>query len=498
MNALVALVSLRWRMMRSRRGRITFAVLVLLLPVFCLVGVSAGSVLPAGSTEGLSLLAPSTFFAFAVVAVVAPLAAGGGNELFPADQLVAYPVRTWTAFLASLAVAPINLVWATQVIVLFTSAGLVTHTFGGAVCAAITAAAYVGMVTVAGQVTAWATVGVRHRRLGRAMTWALLASLVAAAAALSRAGRWTRVLDHAPTVRVVSAIAQADRSAYGVWTTRTTVLVVVMCGLLAVGRPVTAWSLRQAVHSQGRQESRPLARRRLRRDVGSQLRTTDRASVWRAPALRRGLVVLAAIPGAVAYRVTASYELLVRVPGLVAAGAGLLFGVNAFCLDGSGALWLASQPRAMAMSGRSKLVVTAECCIAAVGLALAGGLLRQSQAPTATEAVALLGSVIANVLVVVAACARWSILRPHRAELRNPRDTPAPPGTMAGYSLQLALATTSAGLVSAAAAASSTWQSPAAICSGIALLSLLSLRRSAVEWNTEVRRAAVARAVATG
>jgi hypothetical protein len=112
--------------------------------------------------------------------------------------------------------------------------------------------------------------------------------------------------------------------------------------------------------------------------------------------------------------------------------------------------------------------------------------------------VALLGSVIANVLVVVAACARWSILRPHRAELRNPRDTPAPPGTMAGYSLQLALATTSAGLVSAAAAASSTWQSPAAICSGIALLSLLSLRRSAVEWNTEVRRAAVARAVATG
>lgn len=499
MSALLALVSLRWRMMRSRSLQFTFAVLVLLLPALCLVAVSIGSQLPASATQGLSLLAPSTFVAFALVAVVAPLAAGGGNELFPAEQLVAFPVRAWTTFVASLAVAPINLVWATQVVVLFASAGLVTHTSLGAVCAAVTTTAYVVMVTVAGQVAAWVTIGLRQRRAGRALTWGLLGGFLVAAAVLSREGRWSRVLDHAPTVRLVSAIAQADSGMYKHWVTRTAVLTAVTVMLLVVGRPVTAWSLRQTAHSQGRLESRPLARRRLRRSVGSQLRATDRASAWRAPALRRGLLVLAAIPGAVAFLGGASYEQLILVPGLVAAGAGLLFGVNAFCLDGSGALWLASQPGALVRSGRSKLLVTTECCAAAVLLAVTGGLLHQTYGPSWTQAVALLGSVLANVLLVVAACARWSVLHPHRAELRNPRDTPAPAGSMAGYSLRLAVATTLSGLgVAASATSSSAWPVPAIACSVIAALSLLSLRRSAAEWSSEARRAEVARTVASG
>src|SRR4051794_23880624 len=63
-------------------------------------------------------LAPAAFLGFAALALIAPLAAGGGNELVPASQLVAFPVRPRTQFLAGLMLAPINLVWVVQMLVL--------------------------------------------------------------------------------------------------------------------------------------------------------------------------------------------------------------------------------------------------------------------------------------------------------------------------------------------------------------------------------------------
>ena len=89
------------------------------------------------------------------------------------------------------------------------------------------------------------------------------------------------------------------------------------------------------------------AARRRRPPAGralAELVAVDRASVWRAPALRRGAVVLALLPGLLAAGAQLPWSSLVVLPGLVAAAAGLLFGVNAFCLDGPGAVWLASLP----------------------------------------------------------------------------------------------------------------------------------------------------------
>ena len=70
----------------------------------------------------------------------------------------------------------------------------------------------------------------------------------------------------------------------------------------------------------------------------------DRAAVWRSVPLRRGLMVLALMPGAVALAGDLEWRMLTILPGLVASGGALLFGVNTWCLDGRGALWRDSLP----------------------------------------------------------------------------------------------------------------------------------------------------------
>ena len=74
------------------------------------------------------------------------------------------------------------------------------------------------------------------------------------------------------------------------------------------------------------------------------LRRIDRASVWRAVPMRRGLVVLAVGPGLVALAGGMDWTQVLVLPALVISGGALLFGVNAWCLDGRGALWRESLP----------------------------------------------------------------------------------------------------------------------------------------------------------
>ena len=73
---------------------------------------------------------------------------------------------------------------------------------------------------------------------------------------------------------------------------------------------------------------------------------TDRASVWRSVPMRRGMLVLAIGPGLVAVFGDLRWSQMTILPGLVASGGALLFGVNAWCLDGRGALWRENLPAA--------------------------------------------------------------------------------------------------------------------------------------------------------
>jgi len=210
------------------------------------------------------------------------------------------------------------------------------------------------------------------------------------------------------------------------------------------------------------------------------------------------LLVLGLLPGLTAAAAWLTWPALVLLPGLVAAGAGLLFGVNAFCLDGPGAVWLESLPKRPVVAFWSKALVTAEVCGAAVLLTVVAGTLRAERPPSPAEAAALAACAAVTVLRVVAVCMRLSLTRPHRADLRGPRDTPAPPGAMAAYSARLALSTTLLAVLFSAAASSGDWRLPALIALPFLLLSLRHLVHSGRMWQEPPVRARVVHLVSAG
>ncbi|MGB8649213.1 MAG: hypothetical protein WCD35_00990, partial [Mycobacteriales bacterium] len=214
--------------------------------------------------------------------------------------------------------------------------------------------------------------------------------------------------------------------------------------------------------------------------------------------LRRGLLVLALLPGLVAAGARVEWGSLPLLPGLVAAGTGLLFGVNAFCLDGPGGTWLASLPHRPRESAVAKALVTAETCLAAVGIAVLTAILRTPGTPTASEVSALVSSGLAGTALVVATCMRLSVERPHRADLRGPRDAPAPPATMAVYSLRLALSTTVAGTLFVAAGESGVPMTGPALAGVVLLWAARSLGRTLSAFDDPVARAYVICTVAAG
>ena len=100
--------------------------------------------------------------------------------------------------------------------------------------------------------------------------------------------------------------------------------------------------------------------------------------------------------------------------------------------------------------------------------------------------------------VVVATCMRLSVTRPHRADLRGARDTPAPPGAMALYSVRLASTTTLLGLLFSAATYSSLWEPPVLLTLLLLLWSLASWSGTRRRWRSPEVRAHVVTTVAAG
>jgi hypothetical protein len=492
-----ALISLRWQMVRSRRARVGLTVLLtgvlLLLVGAALVGWS----LPARITAPAAVLMPTAFAGFAVLAITAPLAAGGGNELFPADQLVGYPIHPVTSFLVSLVVAPLNLAWLSQVIVLIALTTGVTSRGPGIPIAILTTCAYVLLVTVVGQGVAWAVVGVRQSRLGRWSVWAFATVVGAGVVVVVRLGHTAAVLDRLPTTAVVVTVLQGGQDSYLKWFRGVGELLAVTAVAWYLGGRVCDWALRRP-GSGRRRGDRSVRRRKAAPTALRGLLATDRSSMWRTTSLRRGALVLIFLPAAAAAGLGVSWRSLIVLPGLVAAGTGLLFGVNAFCLDASGGVWLASLPHRPALAAASKAWVLVETCLIAVAAVVLGAALRMSTAPTAAEFTALGTSTACCTLWVVATCMRLSVTRPHRADLRGPRDTPAPPGSMAIYSARLATSTTLIGMIVSVGAYAGVWELSLLAGLPFALFATWSLLRTVNRFEQPQVRAMVVQTVASG
>lgn len=502
-----ALVRLRWTMLREPRQRRAVLLAASLLPLLAVVAVAVGQVAPDDPDIrfNFALLAPTTFASFFVLTVISPASSAGGSELFPSDQLVAYPVRDRTVFGSTLLLAPANLAWMTHFLVLLGVTSYVAAPGPLVALAIVTTVTYAAAMTVVGQASAWWLEGMRARRAGRWSLRIVSAGLVAALVVVQMSGNLTALLNNLPTQRVAISAVQGSEAGIQPWTTGfrpwlTVVLFLFLIGVAAfyLGERGCGWAQGRVSDGGLQPESRPVRRRvTAGRDLAA-LMQVDRASVWRSAPLRRGALVMALLPGAIAAVTEPRWDSLVLLTGLVAAGAGLLFGVNAFGVDGPGALTLEGLPIDPALRFWAKALVILEFCALTIAGALAVGALRADGRPTAAQVTALVGATVVTSLAVAAFCMRVSVRSPHRSDLRGRRDTPAPPGAMIGYSARLAWRTTwIAMLLSIVALAPWGWL-PLAVAAPMALLAGLSLTRSAAMWQDETVRARVVSTVSSG
>lgn len=492
-----AMFALRWQMIRSDGVRAA----VILIGI----GIAYLLVLVAGGAQALDdaqlatavEVAPDAFFGFGVLALLAPLTAGGGNEVLPSSQLVAFPVRPRTQFLGGLLLAPANLVWVLQILAVVAVTSCLT-VGGSALRGGLVALVFVTALTALGQALAWTVVGARQTRRGRQLVASTGALLVVAVVLVVRTGHGHAVLDHAPTGVVVDGVKAGAAGDLVRWSLTATVLALLTVAGLVAGARTCAWALRRPGDTGAQRASKQVRRRPSSHGPLRVLVAVDRASVWRAPALRRGGLVLAVLPGLGAVTAGLPWESMVVLPGLVAAGAGLLFGVNVFCLDGSGAVLLASLPHDPRLVARAKALVLSETVVAAVVLAAVAGSLRSPGSPTLTQVVGITTSGLLASAVVVSRGLAASVRRPHRADLVGPRDAVAPPGALVLASVQLALPAGLVGLLMQSSTATQVWWLAPVVAAPLFALCALSVLRSFARWDDPLHRARIVQTVSAG
>ncbi len=390
-------------------------------------------------------LLPSALVGILVIGVVSAAASGGGRELVPRDQAVAYPVSPTTDHLGALVMAPLNIAWLLQAWVLLGATAFVTGPGPGLVLSQLMLLVWLATATALSQVVGW---GLEWLRRGRRGVWStrlvtVLAGLVAAY--LVADDRLVPALEASPTTEVTIASLGAAHGLSWFYVRVLAVLLVIMLSAVVAGAWLASAVSRRPARDETRLESSAY---QPRANPGSDLLAmvrVDRVAIWRSVPLRRGLAVLAVMPGLVAIAGDLQWNMLTILPGLVASGGALLFGVNAWSLDGRGALWRDSLPVEPRLVFLSRCWVLVEVLLVATLGTLVMAALRAGL-PSASELAAVCAGGVVVVAQVVSASMRWSVRRPFSVDLRSARATPAPPLVMVGYSARLALSTTFVGI----------------------------------------------------
>lgn len=430
----------------------------------------AAAVLPALLVPGdeLDRFVRPALAAVVLVAVIGAIAAGGGRELLARDPASVLPISPVTDHLGALLLAPLSAGWLIQAWGLL---GLVSAVAGpGGTPVAL---AWLVAVTALAQAVGWA--GEQLRRRGT-LAW-LSAPL--AGLGLLPAPLVADAIGAGPPTQVFAVLALLGATA----------LLVAAGGVLAVA------TARLVPRDEARRETATYAPRPLPASDLALLRRTDRASVWRSVPLRRGTALLALAPGSVALAGALAWSSLVLLPGLVASGCVLLFGVNLWCLDGRGMLWRESLPVAPRTVLLARALVLAEVLLGAGTATLILGAIRAGR-PTTAELLAVVLALLVVVAQSLSAALRWSHAHPYAVDLRSARATPAPPLAMVGYSLRLAVATTLSGLLLAGFAGVGRADLVALSAALLLAVSAVRIVRAARRWSDPVRRAAVVAVVA--
>lgn len=449
----------------------------------------------AGKQNGYSLdallLVPSAMAGILLLAVASAIASGGGRELLSREHAVAYPVSPTTDHLGALLLAPLNIAWLIQAWLLLglTAYGFESRTL---LAAQIGMVVWIAAATAVGQVVAWSVEAVRRTSHGIAVIRCLGLGLAVGAVALQLTGRVGSTLDALQTRWLVVGFLDGFN---GRWAASLGVEVAVLVVAVALGAVPAHLAARRQPRDELKAESGSYPARRLPRSPFTGLVRTDRGSVWRAVPMRRGLAVLAIGPGLVALAGDLTWSQMTILPGLVASGGALLFGVNSWCLDHRGSLWRESLPVPPATVFAARAWVLSEFLLVAsfTTLVLAG---LRAGLPTAGELAALLCTWVVVVLQVVSSAMRWSSRRPFAVDLRSARATPAPPVVMVGYSTKLAVTTTLTSLIFSGLAMVDTWQVSVIVAVPFLTWSLVRMLHARDAWTDPVQRARVVTTVA--
>jgi hypothetical protein len=440
------------------------------------------------------ILLPAAMAGVLLLAVVSSVASGGGRELLSREHGVAFPVSPTTDHLGALIFAPLNVSWLLQT---WSLLGVTAYALGprGLLGAQLVALLWVACATALGQALAWTVETVRRGPQG--ILYVRLLGLVVGALAVwvQLSGHVTDVLDSVPTIHVMRGMVAAREGDWLRWVLTGLALVAIFLAAVVLGAIPAHLAARLAPRDEIRVETGArLARRTPRSDLAALIRI-DRGSVWRSVPMRRGLTVLAVGPGLVALAGNLGWDTMTILPGLVASGGALLFGVNAWVLDGRGTLWRESLPAAPCTVFAARVVVFTEWLFVASGVTLVLASLRAGL-PEPHELTALLATWVVVVVQVVGASMRWSSQRPFSVDMRSARATPAPPIVMVGYSARLALSTTLTGLVFSGLAKLPIWNLSLAVMLPFLIWSLVRLVWVRRTWLDPVERARVVMTVA--
>lgn len=479
---------------RARKGAVlAFAVIV----VITLLAAWLPGYLPEGDGRrgDVLLLLPTGYISVLVIAIVSAAASGGGRELLPREQAVAFPVSPTTDHLGALMMAPLNIAWLLQSWTLLGATAYVVGPRPALVLAQLPVLLWLIAATALAQVVAWSVEWVRRGAHGTLAVRAVIAVLGGVMAVLVVTDRLVPLLDHSPTVKITLAVLYGASAQWLLWLRGVAVLVLIVLAAVALGAWIAGAVSRRPARDELRVESSVQTPRPHPPSELVALLRTDRVGIWRSVPLRRGLAVLAILPGLVAVAGALDWEMLTILPGLVASGGALLFGVNSWCLDGRGALWRDSLPTDPRLAFFSRAVVLTEVLLFATTLTLAMASLRAGT-PTSGQLVAVLCAALVVTLQVVSTSLRWSVRRPFAVDLRSARATPAPPLVMVGYSSRLALTTTITGLFFGVVS-HAPWQWAVLLAMPFLLFSAYRLVGTAESWADPETRSRVIATVAS-
>ncbi|GAA1436813.1 hypothetical protein GCM10009641_37280 [Mycobacterium cookii] len=386
----------------------------------------------------------AAFIGVLLLAVSSSMSSGGGRELLSRSEAAIHPLSPVTEHLGALLLAPLNLAWLVQTWALLAVTALVAPT-GRLLGAQVVVLAWVLAATALGQAIGWVAEGVRRTPHGVVTVRVAAGVVVVALAGLHLAGALGSIVRSLPTTWV------AETAQTSSWPLVVVVLLGVFGAAVALGVRPAAWALglppREELRVQsGVHEARHAPEPRWGSPERALLRRLDRGSVWRSVGMRRGLVVLGLGPGLVALVAGLQWSSVMLLPGLTASGAALLFGVNAWCLDGKGMVWRETLPVAAGDVFDVRALVVLECMAAVSAATVVMALLRNGPPPLVVG-VSVAACWLVVLVQVLAIVMSWSVRSPYSADLSSPRATPAPHAAMAGYAGKLSLVTTLTGMV---------------------------------------------------